>query len=95
VIVVTRNDIDGGRLAGTGGRQRPVGSVSGVAPPGDIHRVCKTGDTVAITLHVYGAYLSQGTSVRRIYLQRPARLRPPGTSREVRNGSRLTMGGDR
>ena len=30
-----------------------------------------TGDTVAITLHVYGADLSNGTSVRRTYQQRP------------------------
>jgi hypothetical protein len=52
-------------------------------------------DMVAITLHVYGADPSQGTSVRRIYQQRPARLRPPGTSRDVRNGSRLNTGGDR
>jgi hypothetical protein len=42
-----------------------------------------------------GADLSQGTSVRRIYQQRPACLRPPGTSRDVRNGSRPNMGGDR
>ncbi len=30
-----------------------------------------TGDTVAITLHVYGADLINGTSVRRTYQQRP------------------------
>ena len=30
-----------------------------------------TGDTVAITLHVYGADLSNGTNVRRTYQQRP------------------------
>ena len=48
-------------------RQRPVGSVSGTAPPDDIHRVANTGDEVAITLHVYGADLSEGTSVRRTY----------------------------
>jgi predicted metal-dependent enzyme (double-stranded beta helix superfamily) len=48
-------------------RQRPVGSISGTAPPDDIHRVANTGDEVAITLHVYGADLSEGTSVRRTY----------------------------
>jgi predicted metal-dependent enzyme (double-stranded beta helix superfamily) len=59
--------MDGERLVAFRERQRPAGSVSGTAPPDDIHRVCNTGDTVAITLHVYGADLSQGTSVRRIY----------------------------
>jgi 3-mercaptopropionate dioxygenase len=63
----TLYDIDGDRLVEIGERQRPTGSVSGVAPPDDIHRVCNTGDTVAITLHVYGANLSNGTSVRRTY----------------------------
>lgn len=60
-------DIDGGRLVEVGRRRRATGSVSGVAPPDDIHRVANTGDSVAITLHVYGADLSQGTSVRRTY----------------------------
>jgi predicted metal-dependent enzyme (double-stranded beta helix superfamily) len=59
--------VDGDRLVRLGTRQRPAGSVSGVAPPDDIHRVENTGDSVAITLHVYGADLSQGTSVRRTY----------------------------
>lgn len=60
-------DHDGDRLVQIGRLQRPAGSVSGVAPPDDIHQVHNTGDTVAITLHVYGADLSQGTSVRRSY----------------------------
>jgi predicted metal-dependent enzyme (double-stranded beta helix superfamily) len=68
----TLYDIDGDRLIEVGERRRPAGSVSGVAPPDDIHRVCNTGDEVAITLHVYGADLSQGTSVRRTYTQRHA-----------------------
>jgi 3-mercaptopropionate dioxygenase len=55
------------RLTEVGRRERPVGSVSGTAPPDDIHRVANTGDEVAITLHVYGADLSEGTSVRRTY----------------------------
>jgi 3-mercaptopropionate dioxygenase len=46
----------------------PAGSVSGFAPPGDIHRVRNTGDTVAISLHVYGTDISRlGTSIRREY----------------------------
>lgn len=63
-------DLDGDRLVRVGRRERPAGSVSGVAPPDDIHQVHNTGDTVAITLHVYGADLSQGTSVRRTYQPR-------------------------
>ena len=35
---------------------------AGVAPPDDIHRVANTGDSVANTLHVYGADLSQATT---------------------------------
>jgi len=46
----------------------PAGAVCGFAPPGDIHRVRNTGDSVAISLHVYGADISRlGTSVRREY----------------------------
>jgi 3-mercaptopropionate dioxygenase len=44
------------------------GDVSGFAPPGDIHRVGNSGPEVAISLHVYGADISDlGTSVRRVY----------------------------
>ncbi|MGH3366063.1 MAG: hypothetical protein ACRDOY_02550 [Nocardioidaceae bacterium] len=64
----TLYDVDGDQVVELGVRQRPAGSVSGVAPPDDIHRVRNTGDMVAITLHVYGADLSKnGTSVRRTY----------------------------
>ncbi len=59
----------GERLVEIGRRQRPTGSVSGVAPPDDIHRVRNTRDMIAITLHVYCAGLSNGTSVRRAYEQ--------------------------
>lgn len=58
---------EGHQLIQVGQVHRPTGSISGVAPPDDIHQVHNTGDTVAITLHVYGADLSQGTSVRRTY----------------------------
>jgi predicted metal-dependent enzyme (double-stranded beta helix superfamily) len=60
-------DFAGDHLVEIGQRQRPVGSVSAVAPPDDIHQVHNTGDEVAITLHVYGADLTRGTSVRRTY----------------------------
>ncbi|MER6664962.1 cysteine dioxygenase family protein [Amycolatopsis japonica] len=65
-------DIDDDRLVRKAQRQRPAGSVSGVAPPDDIHQVHNAGDTVAITLHVYGADLSKGSSVRRNYRMRAA-----------------------
>jgi 3-mercaptopropionate dioxygenase len=52
-----------GHRAGIGERQRPAVSVSGAAPHDDIHRVCNTGDTAAITLHVHGPGLNRGVSV--------------------------------
>ena len=60
---------DGGRALGLAARNvNPAGAVSGFAPPGDIHRVRNTGDTVAISMHVYGADISRlGTSIRREY----------------------------
>ena len=60
---------DGGRALRLVARNvNPAGSVSGFAPPGDIHRVRNTGDTVAISLHVYGTDISRlGTSIRREY----------------------------
>jgi 3-mercaptopropionate dioxygenase len=45
-----------------------IGEVSGFAPPGDIHRVHNTGDTTAISIHVYGTDVTRiGSSVRRYY----------------------------
>jgi 3-mercaptopropionate dioxygenase len=44
------------------------GSVSAVAPPGDIHRVWNSGTATTISLHVYGADIGRlGTSIRRCY----------------------------
>lgn len=46
----------------------PAGTVSGFAPPGDVHRVRNAGDTVAVSMHVYGTDISRvGSSVRRVY----------------------------
>ena len=46
----------------------PPGAVSGFAPPGDIHRVRNTGDSVAISIHIYGTDISRlGNSIRREY----------------------------
>jgi len=48
--------------------QNTAGSVSGFAPPGDIHRVRNCGSNVAISMHVYGADISRlGNSIRREY----------------------------
>ena len=51
------------------GRQAcPAGTVSGGAPPGDIHRLGNPHAETAITLHVYGTDVSRiGSSVRRTY----------------------------
>jgi len=60
---------DGGRALALAARNvNPTGSVSGFAPPGDIHRVRNTGDSTAISMHVYGADISRlGNSIRREY----------------------------
>jgi 3-mercaptopropionate dioxygenase len=60
---------DGGRALRLAARaENPPGTVAGFAPPGDIHRVRNTGDTVAISMHVYGADISRlGNSIRREY----------------------------
>jgi predicted metal-dependent enzyme (double-stranded beta helix superfamily) len=59
---------DGSQLVEVGRNQNQLGSVSGFAPPGDIHRVRNIGDTIAISLHVYGADITRlGSSIRRRY----------------------------
>jgi predicted metal-dependent enzyme (double-stranded beta helix superfamily) len=58
----------GDRLEVVGANANPVGTVSGFAPPGDIHQVTNVGDTVAVSMHVYGTDISRvGSSVRRVY----------------------------
>ncbi|WP_433252711.1 cysteine dioxygenase [Streptosporangium sp. CA-135522] len=60
--------LDGDHLTEIGRTANQVGEVSGFAPPGDIHRVLNTGDSTAISLHIYGADLSAApSSVRRVY----------------------------
>jgi 3-mercaptopropionate dioxygenase len=45
-----------------------AGTVTGFAPPGDIHRVTNSGTGVAVSMHVYGADISRlGSSIRREY----------------------------
>ncbi len=59
---------DGRYLEEQGRSQTSCGDVSGFAPPGDIHRVRNIGDSIAISLHVYGADITRlGSSVRRTY----------------------------
>ena len=46
----------------------PAGTISGFAPPGDIHQVTNIGDRVAVSMHVYGTDITRvGSSVRRVY----------------------------
>jgi predicted metal-dependent enzyme (double-stranded beta helix superfamily) len=59
---------EGDHLIEIGRAANHVGDVSGFAPPGDIHRVHNVGDTTAISLHVYGADMTDSpSSVRRVY----------------------------
>ena len=58
----------GRRLVRTRFLVNAAGTVSGIAPPGDIHRVMNSGRTKAISLHVYGADIGRlGSSIRRTY----------------------------
>jgi 3-mercaptopropionate dioxygenase len=57
-----------GCLVEAGTSASEAGTVSGFAPPGDIHRVRNAGDETAISIHVYGTDVSRiGSSVRRCY----------------------------
>ena len=59
---------DGGHLEPAGAGTNLVGDVSGLAPPGDIHRVRNAGQETAISLHIYGTDVSRlGSSIRRVY----------------------------
>ncbi|MFJ4191835.1 cysteine dioxygenase [Kitasatospora sp. NPDC089509] len=71
---IARTDGDGELLALDEEIVNPRGQVSGIAPPGDIHRVSNSGDRTAISIHVYGADISRlGTSIQRVYRDpRPA-----------------------
>lgn len=51
----------------------PTGSVTGFAPPGDIHRVVNVIDDVTVSMHVYGTNIDRvGSSVRRTYAENGA-----------------------
>jgi predicted metal-dependent enzyme (double-stranded beta helix superfamily) len=58
----------GDHLEVVGRNAGQAGSVSGFAPPGDIHRVTNAGDCTAVSLHVYGTDITRvASSVRRTY----------------------------
>lgn len=60
---------DGGdELTELGQGLNPAGTVVGLLPPADIHKVANGGEGLAISLHVYGADLSRcGSSILRKY----------------------------
>jgi predicted metal-dependent enzyme (double-stranded beta helix superfamily) len=58
----------GDHLESVARNANPVGTVSGFAPPGDIHQVTNIGSTTAVSMHVYGTDITRvGSSVRRVY----------------------------
>ena len=64
VVYANRGD----HLEAVARNANPAGTVSGFAPPGDIHQVTNIGDTIAVSLHVYGTDITRvATSVRRVY----------------------------
>jgi 3-mercaptopropionate dioxygenase len=57
-----------GWLEEAGSSVSQAGDVTGLVPPGDIHRVTNDGPQTAISLHIYGTDVSRlGTSVRRSF----------------------------
>ncbi len=63
-----RLDADGARLLVDGTALAGPGTVTGLLPPGDIHRVTNTSSITAISLHVYGLDVTRrGSSIRRRY----------------------------
>jgi 3-mercaptopropionate dioxygenase len=57
-----------GRLRVVARNENPVGTVSGFAPPGDIHQVRNRGTGIAVSMHVYGTDITRvGNSIRREY----------------------------
>ncbi len=65
-----------GDLEPSGVTTNIAGDVTGLAPPGDIHRVRNAAAQTAISLHIYGTDVSRlGSSVRRTY-DAPVAARP-------------------
>lgn len=58
----------GRQLLPVGTQINEQGDVTALTPPGDIHRVRNPGPGKAVSIHVYGADISQlGSSIRRTY----------------------------
>ena len=65
---VEHEDLYDDQLNPIGTRENHPGEVSGLAPPGDIHRIHNTGPRTAISLHIYGTDITRtGSSARRYY----------------------------
>jgi predicted metal-dependent enzyme (double-stranded beta helix superfamily) len=65
---VEHEDLFDADLNVIGSSDHHVGDVEGFAPPGDIHRVHNTADTIAISIHIYGTDVTRiGSSARRYY----------------------------
>jgi 3-mercaptopropionate dioxygenase len=63
-----RRDVGGHGLRVEGTDVAGPGTVTGLLPPGDIHRVTNTSSVTAISLHVYGLDVRRrGSSIRRRY----------------------------
>jgi len=63
-----RLDGDSETLLRAGRSDLPAGTITGEAPPGDIHRLGNPHAARAVTLHVYGTDVTRlGTSARRYY----------------------------
>ncbi|MEP6956605.1 MAG: cysteine dioxygenase family protein, partial [Chthoniobacterales bacterium] len=57
----------------SGHQVNPAGCVAALVPPGDIHHVANDGESLAVSLHIYGANIAElGSSIRRRY-QLPVR----------------------
>lgn len=65
---MTRYRLAGDRLVVEGTTTAGQGTVTGLLPPGDIHRVTNTSADLSISLHVYGLDVARrGSSIRRRY----------------------------
>ena len=61
-------DESGGHLMPAGDAVCPAGTLTGGAPPGDIHRLANPTSGTAVSLHIYGTDVSRiDSSVRRTY----------------------------
>ena len=65
---IEHEEVFDAQLNEIGERDNHPGDVTGLAPPGDIHRVRNAATATAISLHIYGTDVSRvGSSVHRYY----------------------------